>query len=257
LNEDAVTDRQPSFWGLVPLVYQDLSRVLKLMLPAVLTLTAAIVVTSFVGGFASGLIGTRIGKAVLGVLVQAAMFWAISPYLIALYRGVANNEITNRPESLRRTPEGQRFAAWQVLLTVISSAPVALYGALGLNVTADPTVEPPLMPLMLVFFISLFVWVFTVRSTTLLPQLALDPEQASLARSFEESRGRFWYIVGVQIVTMGPLVLGGLAVTSIIAGSLGPLGSVLLVPMTAAVTGLTVVLTTAVGTRLYQRFSIA
>jgi len=252
-----VTDRQPSFGRYFTLAYEDALRVIPRMWPAVLTVVAAVIVMGFLGRLLGNVVTTRLGNGVLGLLVSAATAWVIAPYLIAIYRAVATDEVTQRPETLRNTPATQRFAAWSALTTFIIGVPDILYTVLGPDVPTDQLTEQNVNAggMLLILALTIAVWIFSVRATTLMPLLALDPDRASLPLAFAQSKGHFWFIVGVLLVTLVPLLLGGVVVTVLIAGMFGPLAPILLVPVGAALTGLTLVTAIAVSTRLYQRYS--
>lgn len=256
-DEDAVINHQPSFWGYFPLAYRDAIRVIPQMWPALLIVVAAVIVMGFVGNLLGNFVGTRLGHGVLDLLVSAGTAWLISPYLISIYRAVATDEIITRPESLRGEPATQRFAAWSALTAFIIGMPDILYSIFGPTVPPDQITEANINAgaMLGILVLTVGVWIFSVRATTLMPLLALDPNRASLPAAFAQSKGHFWYIVGVLLITMVPLVLGGVLVTAVVAGMFGPLAPIVLVPVGAALTGLTLVTAIAVSTRLYQRYA--
>jgi hypothetical protein len=102
----------------------------------------------------------------------------------------------------------------------------------------------------LVFLASVgLAWVALVRTTTLLPMAALDPERASWHRALAQSKGRNWsYFVATNVPTAPALV-----VLLLIAGAVarGNLPSLIFYPL--AVLGLLVwqLLPLAIATRLY------
>ena len=252
-----MTNRQPSFGRYFTLAYEDAVRVISRMWPAVLVVVAIIVVTGFLSRLAAGLIGTGLGKGVLDLLFGAAAAYLIAPYLMALYRSVATDEAMRNPEALRSTSAAQRFAAWSVLTAFILAAPGILYGTFGPNVPPDQLTEDDINAgaMLLVMGLAIAVWIFSVRATTLMPLLALDPERASLPAAFAQTRGHFWFIVGVLLITMLPLVVGETIITGLVVGIAGPLAAILLVPIGAAMSGVMLVTAIAVSTRLYQRFA--
>lgn len=246
-------NHQPAFWRYFTLAYEDAFRVTRLMLPAVLTLMAASVVLQFVGDLVSDYIGTRLGRGVLAVLINAVMVLAISPYLMALYRCAATGEVTPQPEALRNTTENQRFAAWLILLGFVAGFPYVLY------VVAVPDVPPEqLTPeninaaaMLALLAISVAVWAFTIRVTTLMPMLALDPERASLPAVLSQTKGRFWFIVGVELITLVPVLLAGIVVADIV----DVVAPILKLPVGAVIAAATQMVQIAVTTRLYLRFA--
>lgn len=257
-----VPNRQPSFWGYFPLAYQDALRVFMAMWPIVLTLVAGVLVVDFIGDLAHGLIGTRLGDGVLDLLITAATTFLIAPYLFALYRHAASGEML-RPETLRPTAEAQRFAGWLVLTSLVVAVPLTLYSMFGTfapveelapgAVLQEKDVNVAAMFGILVLLVA--VWIFAVRTTTLMPMLALNPTEASFAASLAQSRGHFWFIVGVQFITMLPVSLFTLVVRELISGMFGPLAPIVQVPVAAVLTGFAQVMVVVVSARLYERFS--
>jgi hypothetical protein len=252
-----VADRKLSFWRYFTLAYEDAARVLRGMFPVVLTVVAAIFVLGFLGRLADNIITTRLGQSVLDLLVAAATAWVISPYLIVLYRAVATDDMTQRAEALRGTREAQRFAAWSVLTAFIIAVPDLLFAVFGPDVPPEQLTEENVNTgaMMLILAITFGVWIFSVRAATLLPLLALDPDRASLPLAFAQSKGHFWYIVGVLVVVMLPVLFGGVLIAALVGGMFGVLAPIVMVPLGAAITGVTLVTAIAVSTRLYQRLA--
>jgi len=251
-----VPDRKLSFWRYFSLAYEDAARVLRGMWPTVLTVVAVVIVLGFLGRLGDNFVGTRLGQSVLDLLVAAATAYVISPYLIVLYRAVATNDMTRSAEALRGTPEAQRFAAWSVLTAFIIAAPDLLFAVFGPDVPPEQLSEANVNAgaMLMIFAITVGVWIFSVRATTLMPLLALEPGRASLPAAFAQSKGHFWFIVGVLLITMLPLLFGSVVVAALLGGLFGALAPIVMVPVGAAITGLTLVTAIAVSTRLYQRF---
>lgn len=251
-----MADRKLSFWRYFTLAYEDAIRLLRGMLPVVVTVVAAIFVFGFLGRLADNFVTTRLGQSVLDLLVTAATAYVIAPYLIRLYQAVATNDMTTSAESLRGTPAAQRFAAWSVLTAFIIAMPDLLLAIFGPNVPPEQLTEENINggATLLIFAITIGVWIFSVRAATLMPLLALEPERAGLPAAFAQSKGQFWFIVGVLVVTMLPVMLGTVIVTVLIGGLFGVLAPILMVPVSAALTGVTLVTAVAVSTRLYQRY---
>lgn len=246
-------NRQPSFWRYFTLAYEDAFRVARLMLPAVLTVVAASIVLQFVGDLVSGYIGTRLGRGVLTVLVNTAMVWAIAPYLLALYRCAATGEVTPQPEALRNTTDNQRFGAWLILLGFVAGVPYVLY------VVAVPDLPPEQLTaetinaaaMLALLAISVAVWTFTIRVTTLMPMLALDPDRADLPLALAQTKGRFWFIVGIELITLVPVLVAGIVVADIV----DVVAPILRLPVGAVIATATQLVQISVATRLYLRFA--
>ena len=248
-------NRQPSFWRTFLLAYEDAFRVMQIMWPAVLTVMAASVILQFGGDFVSGFIGTRLGQGVLSVLINTVMVWAIAPYLLALYRCAATGEVTPQPEALRNTAENRRFGAWLILLGFAAGIPYVFY------LVAVPDLPPEqLTPenvnagaMLALLAISVVVWIFTIRAATLMPMLALDPDGASLAAALAQTKGRFWFIVGIELITLVPVLVAGVVAADIVDAAV----PILKLPVGAAIAAVTQVVQIAVTTRLYARFTSA
>lgn len=246
-------DRQPSLGRYFTLLYEDLLRVIRSMWPAVLTIAAAIMVVDFLSDIVGGFIATRLGQGVLTVLATAAITWLTAPYLVALYRAVDGDEVTTRPESLRNLPATQRFAAWSVLLVFIAGVPAVLFRVFIPDVPPEQLTPDDVnaFGMLVLLVVSIAVMIFSVRITTLMPQLALDPERASLQHALAQTKGQFWFIVGVECITLVPLLLGSFVVADILMTII----PILQTPISAAIAALIQVAQIAVATRLYQRYA--
>jgi hypothetical protein len=225
------------------------------MWPVVLVAVATGVALNFIGAFAEDFIPTRLGKAVLDALVGVATAYIAAPYLLVLYRGVATGEVTLRAEALRRTDAGRRFAAWLALLAIIASVPgfaLLVFGPdLPPTQLSEANLNPVLVWVIMVLVVALAI--FSVRSMTLLPLLALDPDEARLSLAFAQTRRRFWFITGISVVTLGPLFFVDAIISRLIIEAGGPLASLVGVPFNALSGGIMLVAAVALSTRLYQR----
>ncbi len=246
-------NQQPSFWGYFSLAYQDVIRIARLMWPAALTIVAAGTVLQFAGQFVSGYVGTQLGQGVLGILFNTVMVWATAPYLFVLYRCAATGEVATQPEVLRNTIEVRRFGAWLILLGFVAGILSVPY------LMAIPDLPPEQLTadkinaglILILLPISIAVWIFTIRTTTLLPMLALDPDRASLSAAFAQTKGQLWFILGVELVTLAPALVAGVVLGDI-AEAVAPM---LKIPVGAAIATATQLLQIAVSVRLYGRFA--
>ncbi len=251
-------DRKLSIGRLFSLAYEDTRRVLPRMWPALAAMVFLMVGVTLVTGLAGGLVGTRLGDAALDLLSAAAIAYAIAPYLLAFCRAVAHDEITTNPETLRPAPATQRFAAWLVVLFLVAGLYDFVFKLFGPQITPDMApeqamamaVDPALAMVVLALLVASLI--FSVRATTLLPMLALDPADASLDAALAQTRGRFWFISGLLLLCSLPVGFGGLLVLVVVGLVLGPLALFVLVPITYAIFALALLVGLAASIRLYQ-----
>jgi hypothetical protein len=245
-----VVQRQPGFWQIIPLVYDDTIRMVRQMWPAVLVVAAVAAIAGIGADLISDQFGTRLGRGILTVLINAAVVWISAPYLLALYRCAASNEVVRRPEQLRQSPENVRFSAWLVLLGFIAGIPLVLY------IVAIPPLPPEQLTsdntnpvaILSLFAIAVAVWIFTIRSATLVPALALDPDRASLNAALQQTRGRFWLVVGIEFLTLAPVFLAGILLSDVV-----DMAAPILAPLVGALIAVaTQVVQIAAATRIYR-----
>lgn len=254
-------DPKLSFGRHFSLAYEDTFRVLPRIWPALVAMVLIMVAVTLVTGFAGRFVGTRLGDAGLDLLSSVAIAYAIAPYLLAFCRAIALDEVTSNPETLRSAPPTRRFAAWLVVLFLIAGLYDFVFKLFGPAITSDMspeqamamTVDPALALVVLTLLLASLV--FSVRATTLLPMLAIAPDEASLATALAQTRGRFWYIAGLLLLCGLPVGFGGLVALVIVGMLLGPLALFAMVPLTYAIFALAMLIGLAASTRLYQRYA--
>lgn len=254
-------NRKLSFGRHFSLAYEDTFRVLPRMWPALVAMVIIMVAVMLLAGLAGRFVGTRLGDAGLDLLSSVAIAYAVAPYLLAFCRAVAFDEVTTNPETLRAAPATQKFAAWLVVLFLIAGLYDLVFKLFGPPITSDMSPEQAMAlavdPTLAVVVLGLLLasLVFSVRATTLLPMVALAPEQASLSEAIGQTRGQFWFIAGLLLLCGLPVGFGGL-VTLVVAGMvLGPLALFVMVPLTYAIFALAMLVGLAASTRLYQRYT--
>lgn len=253
-------ERKLSFGRHFSLAYEDTFRVLRAMWPALVAMSFIMVAVTLVAGLAGRFVGTRLGDAGLDLLSSVALAYGIAPYLLAFCRAVALDETTSNPEKLRTEPVAQKFAAWLVVLFLIAGLYDFVFKLFGPRFSTDmapeqvmaTTVDPGLALVVLALLIGSLA--FSVRATTFLPMLALDPANASLRPALAQTRGRFWFIAALLTLIGLPVGFAGLVLIVLVSVMLGPLALFVLVPLTYSIFALAMLVGIAASTRLYQRY---
>lgn len=253
-------DPKLSFGRHFSLAYEDTFRVLRRMWPALVAMVFIMVAVTLLAGLAGRFVGTRLGDAGLDLLSSVALAYGIAPYLLAFSRAVALDEITGNPETMRAEPRTQIFAAWLVVLFLIAGLYDFVFKLFGPQFSPDmppeqlmaTTVDPSLALLVLALLVGSLA--FSVRATTLLPMLALDPDNAGLRPALAQTRGHFWYIAGLLMLAGLPIGIAGLVLIVVVSVILGPLALFALVPITYGIFALAILVGIAASTRLYQRY---
>lgn len=165
-----------------------------------------------------GFFGTALARQLVGTLLNLAGIYIASPYLVSLYHYLLRRE-TIDPQSLRRSPEAQRFFGWSGVLAFLTAVPGYIFAAFAPPGLTPETAENPETILLIWGTMLLLVaaWVFTTRTITLLPEAALG-EDDGLAQAFARTRGRFWFTVGAVTVPLLPVTLVGMLFTSSTSG---------------------------------------
>lgn len=160
------------------------------------------------------LIATSLGRQVAGTLCSIAGIWFASPYLVSLYRLLLERE-PDAPQTLRSTDASQRFFGWSAVLAFVTALPgyvFAIFAPPGL--TAETAGSPETITLVWgTFLLLIAVWVFTTRTITLLPAAALGLD-ITLPVALQQTRGRFWFVVGAVTAPLLPVTVLGLLLTT-------------------------------------------
>lgn len=255
-------DRKLSLGRQFILAYEDTFRVLPRMWPALVAMVFIMVAVTLVTGLVGRFVGTRLGDAALDLLSGAAIAYAIAPYLYAFCRAVAFDEVTTNPETLRSATAVQQFAAWLVVLFIVAGLydfAFKLFGpAITPGMTPEEAMTAQLDPAVALLVLGLLFasLIFSVRATTLLPMLALDPPESSpLATALARTRGRFWFIAGLLLVCGLPVGLGGMVALVVVGVLFGPLALFVMAPLTYAIFALAMLVGLAASLRLHQAYS--
>jgi hypothetical protein len=162
-------------------------------------------VSSFASLGADRLITTSLGRQVAGTLCSVAGIWFASPYLVSLYRLLLNGEPA-RPETLRGTETSQRFFGWSAVLAFVTAVPGYVFAIFAPPGLTPETASSPETILLVwgTFLLLIAVWVFTTRTIT----------ESTLQLALQQTRRRFWFVVGAVTVPLLPVTVLGLLLTT-------------------------------------------
>ena len=205
-------------WTLSAKSYRDalglLQRAGSTVAIAALILTAASIAS--IG--ADRLIHTALGQQVAGTLCNIAGIWFATPYLVSLYRLLLDGQPA-LPQAIARTIPAQRFFAWSAVLAFVAAAPGYFFAAVMPPGFTGSTPENPETTYLVwtTFFLLVAVWIFTTRTITLLPAAAMGDE-TGIALALQQTRGRFWFVVGAVTVPLLPVMVLALLLTASTGG---------------------------------------
>jgi hypothetical protein len=207
-----------AIWQIATSSYRDAFGLLQRAGGTVAIAVIILAGAGFVSLGADRLIATALGRQVAGTLCSVGGIWLASPYLVSLYRLLLSNE-TVAPAALRGTVAAQRFFGWSAVLAFVTAVPgyvFALFAPPGLT---PETADNPESILLIwgTFLLLLGVWVFTTRTITLLPAAASGFE-TGFREAWQDTHGRFWFVVGAVTIPLLPVTLLGLLLTAATAG---------------------------------------
>ncbi|RYE70992.1 MAG: hypothetical protein EOP19_32530 [Hyphomicrobiales bacterium] len=81
--------------------------------------------------------------------------------------------------------------------------------------------------------------------------LALDPDRASFPAALAQTRGRFWFVLGIELITLLPVLVAGIVIIDIV----DVVAPILKLPLGAAIAAATQLVQIAVSTRIYLRLA--
>ena len=161
----------------------DLLAMFRQMTPSLGVLVLVYFLATMAWLAAPAAIATWMGAYVLRMLMFMGLAFAAAPVTRALYRFVAHGEVTSMPQLGPFDDNTRVFAAYASLMTALYFVPPIgreLVVLLGWVDYADATWS----------ILCVVVWTIVIRSTTLLPMAALDPDRASWTHAFAQSRGQ-------------------------------------------------------------------
>jgi hypothetical protein len=247
--------------ALVGLTYRDTLRLIRALWWVIGLLLLAILVGAVPGIFLSRFVlRTDLGQDVFSTLCAVGGLWLAAPYLASIFRFVLTGNL-DYPETLRGSPAVNRLFAWAGVLLFITALPNYAYSLL-----TDPSIDPAAattpggpvnVPQTLVTFALLVgTWIFGVRTITLLPAAA-SGDAVTLREALEQTRRRFWFIVGASIAVAVPCAFGGAILTVLVVLIAGAaVGGALSIVISAATILSAILLGLSLSARLYQKFAL-
>jgi hypothetical protein len=220
--------------------YRDAIALLRNMGSA-LALTLVIMgCASFASILIEGQITTSLGKQLVSTLATIGGIFLASPYFVVLYRFLLLGETNRQPEALRGSDIAMRFFGWSSVLAFLTAAPGYVMAVLSPpGMTLDNADAPEnMLAIWLTFLLLILVWIVTTRTITLLPATTMGTV-TDLRRSFADTRGRFWFVVGAASAGVLPVMFGGLLLVALTGGFAGIVVSIA-TSLAVLVIGLTV-----------------
>lgn len=158
--------------------------------------------------FGPRVISTTLGKTLVSTLAIVAALWFATPYLVRLLRMVLADRIDPAREAYDEPTTNMRFFAWSSVFAFAAAIPQ--WAFLQTPPITTPTIEDAdVMALFyLTFALLIALWIFTARTVTILPAIALGRD-IGLREAFAHTRGRFWFVVLAVFLPIVPLALFG------------------------------------------------
>jgi hypothetical protein len=246
-------------WIHAVVAYEDSRRLLTAHWLWFAIMLGAIVAAGVAGYFAARWVDTRIGQALVIGLLDVAVFYAIAPYLVTLFRLLVLGEAASRPESIRNEPATLKFFAWASVFAFVLTIPEIMSAVVVPNgpIYFDGPVRPPnprSAPRLLVSLINLGLTLASLRVTTLLPATALGAADVSVREAWRATRGHFWFIATTCLLAMLPLGVTGFIVGRFATFLPKAMRFWVMLPVSLFLTALGISISTSIAARLYQRF---
>ena len=236
-----MTGERPKVFASAKLAWSDVSRAASDM-PALTWGALAVglafgVVEIFVTRW-TGPVPSTVGALVATSAIRALWAFLLTPLYLAIHRYIILSEIAPRYELAPDQPRFQRFFLFTLALYAMWIVPSLVIVALGHN-----GVGIGVMGLLTLF--GIFV---STRLIILFPAIAVDATGVGFRNAFNDTRGFFWRILGIVIVTTLPVIV--VAVAAVFA--LGE-QSIIAKLFGSVVNMLNLALAIAVASRLYLR----
>ena len=233
---------KPKVFASAKLAWRDVFRVVADM-PAVmwaaLILGLAYALVDIVLLHGMGRVPSSLGGMLARDAVTAAWLFFLTPLYLAIHRYVIIGEVASGYSLAIEQPRFQRFFLWTLAIYALSQVPglPRLFGHGGFTVAAT-------------FALTFVVAFISLRLIVLFPAIAVDAPGAGFRNAFDDTRGCFWRIFGILIVTMLPVfvVIVGVVI------SLGPLSAAGRL-IEGVMNALSLALAIAIASRLYLRLS--
>ena len=197
-----MSDEKPPVFRSAVRAYRDTTAAIAAMPAMALAGLAISMVYSLLDYFITDLVGTDAEKGYGPVLSSAAVgvVWNffLTPCFIAIHRFIVLGEVTTRYELRPGDPRFLKFFGWTLFLLALVMVPTLLIPLSSRSSTGLPAVISALT--IGFFFVS-------VRSIILFPAVAVDAPGATWSNAFTDTRGYFWRITGIVVLTMLPVMI--------------------------------------------------
>ncbi len=237
-----MTGDKPKVFASAKLAWSDVFRAIAAM-PA---LAWGVVLLGLVFGVLDIVLARWTGPvhATFGALIAASAVlvlrgFFLTPLYLAIHRYIILGETASGYTLAVEQPRFQRFFLWSLALYALWLLPslLLLFGHGGVMTAAR-------------LILSLFATFVGTRLVILFPAIAVDAPGTSFRNAFDDTRGFFWRIFGILIVTILPVIVPIIALTL----ALGEQSAVVKL-ISAVVTMLSLALAIAVASRLYLGLS--
>jgi len=225
--------------------YRDARRAMSEAGSAIFVAAIMTLVGSMLDSILEPMIGTRVGRVILGWLVQTGVSWATAPAIVALYRYFISGEHPARVNPNDRSANANAYFYVSVWFNVVATIPLLADAIFG-----PPTqVGEHLVSSGTTLGAYVLFWYLVTRLATYLPGIALGRSVDTMTTAFGETRKRFWFIAFTFMLTLLPAI----AVTALVAYSVGSLPWWIAKPIIWLPSVAVLVLGIAVTSRLYRR----
>jgi hypothetical protein len=217
--------------------YRDTFELLSKASGVLIAALIILAVGDIAGLFAARLFTTALGKTLISTLATVAALWFAAPYLVKLLRMLLADQLRPGLESFDGPATNMRFFAWSSVFAFLAAVPQYAY-MLTPPITTPTIEDADVMALFwLTFFLLVALWIFTARTVTILPAVALGRD-ISLREAFAHTARRFWFVVFAVFLPVVPLTLIG---RIFVAGTEGSVFIVLSVIVSVATEALALV----------------
>lgn len=183
--------------------------------PTLFTALVILAAGDIAGTLSMRLFATELGKTTIGTLASIAALWFAAPYIVHLMRLLLEDQIKPGLETFTGRMVSLRFFAWSGIFAFLAAVPEFTFSLAPPGLTPETADKPETITLIWVTFLLLVaLWIFTARTVTLLPAIALGRD-ATLVHAFNHTRGRFWFVMGaaflpiLPVLIIGRLLIGG------------------------------------------------
>lgn len=154
------------------------------------------------------------------IAAGAVQSFLVTPYLIAVHRFILLGEVTGSYSLNPQEPRFLRFWGWSLALTALVIVPAILMSFL-----TEQGAPVPFVAVLSILLVAAILF-FAVRLTILFPAIAVDAPGARVENAFADSKGNFWRIFLIFIVTALPVMLFAMLLVALGLQSINRVGLV-------------------------------